>query len=287
MECLRCGASARLSEVISNKSNEGIILVCDKCISAESLIKIKRPTLDQIQNVDNFDKGFKDRVKSFEKTPSVVNEVDFSLREIVEKNYEKKISVSSKVPKGLVRNFHWFIMRARQRKKVTPAQMAKDLGESEKAIKFAEKGILPNDWEKLIGKIEVYLGVFLRDEEIKSPFESIRENVFEEAKKNPDEVARTITDRVNSKFITLGDLKAIKSVEKKELKDPDFSSEFEKKKTREEVRKEEFLKSALNPSSKGYSDDEVKKSFRNVIEDSCSKRELSQEEIEKLIFGKK
>ena len=51
----------------------------------------------------------------------------------MDKNYKEKVGedLSKKPRADLVDNFHWIIMRARRMKKLTQAQFAKEIGESE------------------------------------------------------------------------------------------------------------------------------------------------------------
>lgn len=327
MDCFKCGGdSAGVIEVISNKPKEGIILVCRKCAAAEGLVELKRPDLNKLKEIESGDKeeSFRKGVENFKPAPSKSVPEDVSLRELVEKNYSSKI-VSGDRPKDLVRNFHWIIMRERRKKKLTHEQLAEAIGESETAIKMAEKGVLPSDGNKLIQKIEAFLGIYLaEDGNFVSPIESIKSKTISGIRENPNEAVEDLTDKVTSQFVTIGDLKKVKnegvnfSMNEDGSFDKDFQSE-EDSRSREEIMREDFVKRALERSNgKGFGDDTSKKSFRelheqrvgkipenrvavpdahkeesfirslqNSINSSEEKKEdLSDEDINKLIFGK-
>lgn len=58
-------------------------------------------------------------------------------------------------------------MRERRAKKITQEQLAKEISESEAAIKMAEQGILPDDGYKLVKKLESFLGISLIKSEVR------------------------------------------------------------------------------------------------------------------------
>lgn len=325
MDCFKCGGnSLGVIEVISNKPKEGIIWVCRKCAGAEGLVELKRPNLNKLKEIESVDKveSFRKGVEDFKPVPSKSIPEDVTLRELVEKNYSSKI-VSGDRPKDLIRNFHWIIMRERRKKKLTHEQLAEAIGESETAIKMAEKGVLPSDGNKLIQKIEAFLGIYLaEDGKFESPIESIKSKTISGIRGNSDEAVEDLTDKVTSRFVTIGDLKKVKEERVNFSMNEDGSfgerGSFNKdNRSREEIMKEDFVKRALERSNgKGFGDDTSKKSFKelheqrvgkipenrvavpdvlkeessvrslqNSINSSEEKEDLSDEDINKLIFG--
>src|SRR3989338_2792393 len=68
--------------------------------------------------------------------------------------------------KALLDNFHWIILRARRLKHLTQEEFAREIQEPEFIVKSLEEGKISD--QKVIGKVEKYLGVTLRKEEKKS-----------------------------------------------------------------------------------------------------------------------
>ncbi|MAG37857.1 hypothetical protein CMI45_00520 [Candidatus Pacearchaeota archaeon] len=66
------------------------------------------------------------------------------------------------VPKDLVDNFHWEIVRKRRYLNLSRRQFADSIGENEETVKALENGILPKDDFILINKVQETLGINLR-----------------------------------------------------------------------------------------------------------------------------
>lgn len=287
MDCFKCGADGKgLVEAISNKPKEGIIWVCRRCAEVEGLVSLNRPNLSKLKEIESVEKGdsFKKRVETFQPTPSRKVPEDESLREIVEQNYHEKVSSKVERPKDLIRNFHWVIMRERKKRKMTPSQLAEELGESETAIKMAERGVLPSDGRKLISKIEAFFSIYLSDDNYESPFESIKSKTISGLRENPDEAFEDLTDKVTSQFVTIGDLKKVKDEPGVDFgieEDGSFSEEVHNKpeiRNKEDLRKEEFVRKALGEKKdKGFGDDSSKKTFKELHESRVGKLEKREE----------
>ncbi|MBU1252182.1 MAG: hypothetical protein KJ905_03090 [Nanoarchaeota archaeon] len=163
-ECSVCGISGtdeRLMEVISLKE-KGIVKICGRCSQKEHMPILKRPTTFQLKESE---RSITPSVRSLNR-PERANPVDsrrteMNLREIVDKNYERLNSTEKKPRPDLIEHFHWVIMCARRRKKLTHEQLARDISESTAAIKMAEEGILPEDDYRLVSKLESFLGIRL------------------------------------------------------------------------------------------------------------------------------
>ena len=114
-----------------------------------------------------------------------------------------KINISKDIkPRPyLVNNFHWVIMRARRAKHISREQFARDLGESETLVKMIEQGVLPEDDNRIINKIEGYLGINLRKPEFENKTKK-RELGF---------------DSVSVGNLTISDLKEMKDKRNKDI----------------------------------------------------------------------
>ena len=179
-ECFRCGVTKEETRLLDAISEEGIVKACRDCVEREDLPTIKKPSLDQLKESDerlsvreklSMMAGIESRRDSkgnreYVKTSSEKKKDEYDLNDIIERNLErKKISKDSlkKLPpeKKLVENFHWKVMRGRRLKKMSKKQLGVDIGESETAINMVERGELPEDFERLIKKLEAYLRIRL------------------------------------------------------------------------------------------------------------------------------
>ena len=118
---------------------------------------IRKPSEEQIKNEHRFvplsvDKDFYKKKESDSETPKVEEE----LREIVSEN------ITHGEYEDLVDNFHWHIQHARRLKKFSPKQLGEAVAEPEIIISMAEKAKLPKDYDKLVSKLEQFLGISIR-----------------------------------------------------------------------------------------------------------------------------
>ena len=247
-ECFKCGISANRARLFDVISSEGIVKVCEQCSLGEHMPIIRRPTTFQLKESERR-QSFSEKASQFSGIKNVEEEQlkqkqETTLRDIVNKNFEMSVQEKPKPRPDLIDNFHWVIMRARRFKKLTQQQFAKEIAESEAAIKMVEKGILPEDDHKLINKIENYLGIrILKERDSQRVSYSIqKEPVYIDEKEGID------FDPITTKTLTIEDLR---NVENK--KETEILGEFE---GGEEVE--------------------------NIEE--VEKRDVSQEEIDRIIF---
>jgi ribosome-binding protein aMBF1 (putative translation factor) len=254
MECAICGISGkkvRLFEAVSFKE-KGIIHICESCSKKENIPLVKRPTTFQLKEAEKSStqkvynmlanaRRQKDDFKRIKIEKSKRETEDINLKKLVDKNYEKFMPVEKKPRPDLIDNFHWIIMRARRRKKLTQEQLARELSESETAIKMAEQGILPEDDHRLVNKLESFLGINLRRNPGKKPDETrefINEGGSSMENKAPARVIKF--DPVMAKNITIADLKRIKegAGERIEEKLSEETEEFQEKEMLDEEEPE-------------------------------------------------
>ena len=228
MECFKCGVPedrAFLYEVISPK---GIVRVCRKCSHDLDFPMIKTST-------DFEEKGAKkrssvreimERLSGVKHSPSKQKELekqDSHLKKIVEENLEEIIRASPLPTDEFVDNFHWAIMRARRREKLTQTELARKIHESEIAVKLVEQGIVSEQTPGLVKKLEAYLNVRIR-KEMWSPPE--KKEIPERAREfqRPGETAISMKPQVDLGFdpmssgnMTIGELRAMKEEKEKPL----------------------------------------------------------------------
>ncbi len=240
MECSICGVSgkkARLFEAISLKE-KGIIKICESCSRKENIPILKRPTTFQLKESEKsstkkvYDvlaaaRRHQDDFKKIKAKELEKEQEDINLKKLVDGNYEKVMTLEKKPRPDLIDNFHWVIMRARRLKKLTREQLARELSESEVAIKMAEQGILPEDDYRLVNKLESFLGIDLRkatEKESGETEKSVREKAYSIPEETPARIIKF--DPVMAKNITIADLRRMKE-EVNEGKKPDNPEETE------------------------------------------------------------
>jgi len=145
-ECFKCGVSSVRARLFDAISDEGIVKICEKCSFEEHMPIIRRPTTFQLKESERKQTVYEKLsraagIKTPEATDSSFSKLkeEVTLREIVDRKYQENLPKESAPRPEMIDNFHWIIMRARRMKKLTQAQFAKEIGESEAAIKMAEQ----------------------------------------------------------------------------------------------------------------------------------------------------
>lgn len=220
-KCSICGITDEEVRLFDAISNEGIIKICEKCASEEGIPIIKK-------------------FYESKKNPLLRKQED-NLRKIA--NSKIVTNENKREFEDLIDNFHWIIMRVRRIKHLTAEQLGKELGESEKTIKLAERGFLPNNYREFIKKIEDILGIRL---------------FKEEARKRMEEQNKKLGfDSLTTRNLTISDLQEMK--DKKES---------------------EILEDNLRFNKEGGEKENEPEFVRK------NKKDLSQKDIDKLVFGK-
>ncbi|MFC1710930.1 multiprotein-bridging factor 1 family protein [Nanoarchaeota archaeon] len=204
MECSMCGAAGTRVRLFKAVSDTGIVGVCEQCAIRDDMPIVKKPSSGQLRDVEKAQSTYErlsriagvepsklDFSSPIKDTSTDKGKEEVTLKNLVEKNFNKGLAREAKPRPDLIDNFHWTIMRARRTRKITQEQLAKEIHEAESAIQMAEKGILPEDDNKLIGKLEAFLGIKLQktkiEDIIKRPepkqFQSVQEQPLVEIEK--------------------------------------------------------------------------------------------------------
>jgi len=250
LKCNRCGKSVEDVRLFDAIGREEIIKMCEECATIEGVPIIRRPNTNQLKNSEKtytvrerlskaaglLDKIPKDKIRVTNEEKHISKDLTLDdLREVKKrKKAETPIKRVNEPYPQLVDNFNWIISRARVSKKITRKQIAKDIGESEIAIKMAETGDLPEDWPVLIKKIERYFDIKLIKEEDRHQFKDIDD------RKPPVRIVSFKKEAVEG--ITIGDLRRMKK--QKDKIDNEDKSEivkmiWGKEKSKEKEKKEE------------------------------------------------
>ena len=252
-ECFNCGAKIDKVRLFDAISDEGVVKICEKCSKEEHIPIIRRPTTFQLKEAERkqsfYEKATISLGKRFEeKEAPEKRQQEVTLREIVDRNYKRRVPKEKGPRPEMIDNFHWIIMRARRMKKLTQAQLAKEIEESEAAIRMAEQGVLPEDDYRLVNKLENYLGIKI----VRPEFES---------EITPKVSGRLSFSKDEAKILTIDDLRKMKE-------EPEFEEE-------ENIEEED----KLNLMNKIEETDDT--SLQNV-----NAGEISKEEMDRILFGK-
>ena len=276
-ECFRCGISDEKELLFDAISKEGVIKICKNCNEEEEFPLIGKEYADkpektktvyerlsQMANIDA--KEHRNRIRESEELAKRQKQ-DKTLKDIVDERFNQRTALKSSSRKDLVNNFHWILMRLRRAKKITQKQLAENIGEQELAVKLAEEGIIAENSDILVKKLENYFKVKLFREDFPSSLNSstfsktgikelgVKEDPFKQKIKEEFE-KEAIFDENTTKTLTIADLQEIKKKKESE-KTGIFSFLRKKKKTGERT------------------------------ENSDSNNELSDEEANEILFGEK
>ncbi len=265
-ECYFCGISEERAILYEVVGKEGVVPVCRRCYFKENEMPVvERRDPNKIPQATVRERLAKMNNMSVEKeVPKAPRRTlhDVSLNDLIEKNYRQNLSEVKVDPSDLVPNFHWVVMRKRRHYKISQKDLAERICEPAVAIEFLEKGILPQEYENLISKVE----------------EALKIQLFKEPKKlfNPALLAQE--SKVPSD-LTVGDLK----------KEGFFSKLFKKKKKEEvpEQDGEEKKEDGEMKEEEQPVEEKPVESPKEAPKAAPVKKDLSQKEINDLIFSKK
>ena len=289
-----CGISGERVKLLNVVSSKGIVKLCKKCASESGspIIKSfgakfgsedvwKEPTVREVLSRVS---GIEIREKPKQEDLQLKKQEE-ELKRMANLNIQKAIQEKQVSTEDLVDKFHWILMRIRRAKKITQAELAKEIGESEAAVKMAEQGSISAKTPLLIDKIESYFGIKLRkkyEPEIKEYISP--GNLGQEEENSLRQRPSLSFDPVTTKDITIADLRHMRKEkemslfqkpEQESVKPEKESIEPEQESVEPEQETEETKKEQIEEMEKWEEED--KKMERN----------LSDSEIDDLIFGRK
>jgi len=239
-----CGVSENESVLYEGITRDGVICVCRKCYykydpflveAKDKGSSTKVPTVrDRLMQMSGIKKEERAAPKSLKQSKE-----DMELNRLVETNFRKNLPKESIAHDDLVDNFHWVIMMARRKKKISKEQLAEAIAEPAIAIEYLERGILPKDYFNLVKKTEEYLQV---------PLFKTSKKVF--GGSNLASEARFSTG------LTVGDLKAMDSMisdeksEEQPKKKKGFWSMFKRKKKEKSEEQTETEETEISEDKK-------------------------------------
>ncbi|MBU4086188.1 MAG: hypothetical protein KKB21_01280 [Nanoarchaeota archaeon] len=218
-KCKRDESKVKLVDAIYDRE---IVKICEECALLEELPVIRRPSSFQLEASEKpysvrqrlarlAGVRLKDELRSDMKAQAGVCDVRrvISLDNLRKpRDYNKTLQDRQEIakklnkPLDLVDNWNWHIQMTRRNKKISLAQVAEVIGETEVVLKMIEKGDLVDDANRIISKLEQYFKINLR----KSEFE--KEQARLEKVKQPARILNF--DKDGLKNITISDLKMMK-----------------------------------------------------------------------------
>jgi len=275
-KCSLCDISGDVMDIYRGiHKGAGIVNICHKCYLKERIPLIEGKKIDW----ENVDKRVSVRERLSTLANVNVNKTEIvtkrwekpenvELKDIVERNTEKKISIGPKTYDDLIDNFNWTIMRARRAKKMSRTELAEAVHEPTIIIEALERGALPRDYILLIKKLESYLGINLskvKDRRIISPNAIISESKVPTGLRISDLRRKSLLERDVEQ-------KALNEIVEERFKEGDWNEE--------DLEEDSLSLEELNL-------EKVKKIIGEPIQEKSDKDELSDEDIGDLIWGRK
>lgn len=253
MRCFKCGATEDRAVLYDFVSNKGISQICRKCkIDEPHLHMIKKPNDSKFREVNpsptvyerlSIAAGINPYKKKEEKSKELT-EQEKKILELAEQNFQKEIEAKPMPSENLIQNFHWGVMRARRREKLTQQELAEKLKVPGMAVKMLEQGKVKESDFHFIRKVENYLNIIILDrDKIKIPVSTVIDSNLGGEKKEvfninmPEMVKKVqkgnvvdISDLKEGGF-TISDLKGMKEEKEqkvlREIKGKDVGDYFE------------------------------------------------------------
>jgi transcriptional regulator with XRE-family HTH domain len=169
-KCFKCGASSENTIIYDAISSDGLVRICANCNIKENLPILKKAGAMPVEKRQTVYErmtrmsGFNPKERELREEEEERKKQNEEVKQVMDRNFRDEMMTSNlkKETTGesnLVRNFHWEMMKARRAKHMTQRQLAEALGESELAIRMAERGMLPRERERPVRKIENYLHI--------------------------------------------------------------------------------------------------------------------------------
>ncbi len=223
MRCLICKQTDEETNILKGIYDGRVVFVCERCAEIENIPLIKKPSEDQLRIAETR-QSVRERM---EKMSGLARKRALTSEQIITHKNLAKLRIPAKKqehPK-LVENYYWKIQLARRKKKISINQVFEKTGIDKDILIELEKGVLPNEFEKIIAKLEVFFGIILLKKIVewnKPEKEGMIINVDEKLKEKKQEKLRSIlkgevdfSKRNDLNDITLSDLVDLKR--KKEM----------------------------------------------------------------------
>ena len=215
MKCTICKKTADETQLYTGILESDMVMICEECAESEGVPIIKKPSEVQLSKADER-YSVRERMERMSgmhdakqaKNASFVAQGDVTkLRVPPKKEYHEDV----------LDNYYWTLNIARRRTKLSINQLAESVKIDADILQSIEKGKIPENFEEIFLKLEVFLGIkLLKNHKKKLNFVRTRDEeqrILNDVKRkiNPVELQNTDTNTA-----TPHDSKHIKQGEKKE-----------------------------------------------------------------------
>jgi ribosome-binding protein aMBF1 (putative translation factor) len=157
-KCVRCQLTDKEIKIYDAIDDGKMITICERCSIIDNIPLIKRKDPVMLKEKENVRKTLAS-MREIESKDIKELSINERLKEL-DRDPVSQMPESKKMV--MLDHFHWDIMQERRRKKLTQGQLAEAIRESEASISLLERGILPENSENLIKKLEGFFGIRLR-----------------------------------------------------------------------------------------------------------------------------
>ena len=167
--CTVCKKESDEVELFKGIRVDGMVMVCEQCAEKEGIPIIKKPSESQL---DKASERYTVRER-MERMSGMRDSTDISEDQMTTQGNLAKLRMPA--PKqqheDALDNYYWTLNIARRRKKLSVNQLAEKMEVSPAVIQGIEKGRLPENFQDLFMKIEIFLGIkILKNHEKKIGF---------------------------------------------------------------------------------------------------------------------
>jgi len=157
--CIVCKKTSDEIELFRGIQVDGMVMVCNLCAEKEGIPVIRKPSESQLSKADE---RYTVRER-MERMSGSRDTTEISDDQVVTQGNLAKLRMPS--PKqqheDVLDNYYWTLNIARRRKKLSVTQLAEKMQVSPAVIQGVEKGKLPDNFEDLFAKLEIFLGINL------------------------------------------------------------------------------------------------------------------------------
>ncbi len=234
MRCTICKKTSDEIKLYTGISGTDMVMICEGCAKIEGVPLIQKPSVSQL---DKADKRYSVRER-MERMSGMHDYSDISEDQISTQGNLAKLRVLPKKEynENVVDNYYWTLNIARRRAKLSIKQLSEQVQISPNLIQSIEKGKIPDDFEEVFAKLEIFLKIKL----LKSHKNKIS---FTQTIEEEDRILRDVNKKIeNSKNMRTHKIpiEKIDLHKRKDLSDVTLDDLVEMKKKRETQRQREI-----------------------------------------------
>jgi len=188
--CTICKKESDEVELFRGIRTDGMVMICEQCANKEGVPIIKKPSESQLKKSDE---RFTVRER-MERMSGMHDRTQISEDQMVTQGNLARLKMPSAKQhhEDIVDNYYWTLNLARRRRKLSISQLAEKMQVAPAVIQGIEKGRLPADFEDLLMKLEIFLGIKL----LKTHTKKIG---FVRTVEEQEEILKSVRKKMNSK----------------------------------------------------------------------------------------